>query len=164
MLDHLQQNQTQTITITKVKPTTQNSKQLNQGWWAELISLGRTTVTHSFEVFPSGGSLVGKPMQQLFGTIHNHTTDKVSIPHGLGHEVLVNKIHNWYAHMCRTWTHCWHQTTRSTQWGSHRPHLSTDKKEKGPNTRKQSGVSKNHLKEVSGRPLQQNQTSHHNQQ
>ena len=67
------------------------------GQWVGHISLGNTTAVCSFEVFPSGGSwgfLVGKPMQRSFGAIHDHATDEVKIPHGSGHEVLVNEIHH----------------------------------------------------------------------
>ena len=41
--------------------------------------------------------MVGKPMQRLFGAIHNHATDEVSIPNGIGHDILVNEIH--YKHV-----------------------------------------------------------------
>ena len=70
------------------------------GQWVGKVSLGRTTVVCAFEVFPSGGSwafLVGKPMQRLFGAVHNHATDEVSIPNGVGHDTLVNEIH--YKHV-----------------------------------------------------------------
>jgi len=70
------------------------------GQWVSHISLGKITVVCAFEVFPSGGSwafLVGKPMQRLFGAIHNHATDEVSIPNGIGHDILVNEIHYKHA-------------------------------------------------------------------
>jgi hypothetical protein len=70
------------------------------GQWVGKVSLGRATVVCTFEVFPSGESwdfLVGKPMQRLFGAVHNHVTDEVSIPNGVGHDTLVNEIH--YKHV-----------------------------------------------------------------
>jgi hypothetical protein len=66
------------------------------GQWVGQVSLGRATVVCAFEVFPSGGSwafLVGKPMQRLFGAVHNHATDEVSIPNSTGHDILANEIH-----------------------------------------------------------------------
>jgi hypothetical protein len=70
------------------------------GQWVGRISIGKAAVVCAFEVFPSGGSwafLVGKPMQRLFGAIHNHATDEVSIPNGAGYDVLVNEIHYKHA-------------------------------------------------------------------
>ena len=70
------------------------------GRWTGPVTLGKTTVVCSFEVFPSGGSwgfLVGKRMQRLFGAIHDHAVDKVSIPCNGGYEVLVNQIHYKHA-------------------------------------------------------------------
>jgi hypothetical protein len=36
-------------------------------------------------------------MQQLFGAIHNHATDEVSIPQSSGHEVLINEMYHKHA-------------------------------------------------------------------
>ena len=66
------------------------------GQWVGWITIGKAIVICTFEVFPSGGSwafLVGKPIQRLFSTIHNHTTDEISIPNGRGYKILINKIH-----------------------------------------------------------------------
>ena len=92
--------------LSPLQPSSQRLRMVNgsiihsKGQWAGQISLGKTTVACSFEVFPSGGSwgfLVGKPMQRSFGAIHNHATDEISIPHDSGHKVLVNEIHYKHA-------------------------------------------------------------------
>lgn len=67
------------------------------GQWVGQITIGKATVTCAVEVFPSRGSwafLVGKPIQRLFGAIHNHAMDEVSIPNKAGYEILVNEIHS----------------------------------------------------------------------
>src|ERR1700733_5050739 len=70
------------------------------GLWIGQVSMGKSTVMCSFEVFPSGGSwafLVGKPMQRSFGAIHNHATDKIGLPGNAEHEILTNQIHYKHA-------------------------------------------------------------------
>ena len=72
----------------------------SMGRWIGQVSIGKSTVACSFEVFPSGGSwafLVGKPMQRSFGAIHNHGTDEISIPRDKECDILVNQIHYKHA-------------------------------------------------------------------
>jgi hypothetical protein len=72
----------------------------SMGLWIGHVSMGRSTVICSFEVFPSRGSwafLVGKPMQCSFGTIHDHATNKISIPGDTEHKILTNQIHYKHA-------------------------------------------------------------------
>ena len=72
----------------------------SMGLWIGHVSMGRSTVICSFEVFLSGGSwafLVGKPMQCSFRAIHNHATDEISIPSDAEHEILTNQIHYKHA-------------------------------------------------------------------
>jgi len=72
----------------------------SMGLWIGHVSMGRSTVICSIEVFPSRGSwafLVRKPMQCSFGAIHNHVTDKISIPSDTEHKILTNQIHYKHA-------------------------------------------------------------------
>ncbi|KAG2748530.1 hypothetical protein P692DRAFT_20687363, partial [Suillus brevipes Sb2] len=54
----------------------------SQGVWKGTLKWGSATITTSFEVFDSGGvwkMLIGKPLLEQFGAIHDYALDQITL-------------------------------------------------------------------------------------
>src|ERR1700727_2008530 len=65
----------------------------SRGRWIGDVKLGNTQKRATFEVFPSGGCwslLMGKPILQQLGAIHNYKDDTLRIPYNDGWQTLLS--------------------------------------------------------------------------
>jgi hypothetical protein len=74
--------------LSELQPSTKVMRMANgalipsNGSWSGVVVIGDVQTTGTFEIFASGGAwniLFGKPMLQAFNTIHEYTTDTITL-------------------------------------------------------------------------------------